>query len=101
MSVHEQEGSEAHLPPPPRCYPYYQFWRKRAVPIPTVRDIKPETLFVYGRRKRVQFHGPSFLRNLEARTDGSSWAALECGHFICSQDPEGLASIMHNFLSVS
>ena len=73
------------------CYPYFQFWRlafstkdrKSLAPKPVTCPI----LFLYGTDKNVFFHTRRFLADIDARTDGSRWLAIEgASHWLVS-DP--------------
>jgi hypothetical protein len=41
----------------------------------------------YGARKNAMFHGPTFLRRIEAHTAPSRWIELDCGHWLALAEP--------------
>ena len=57
------------------------------------------TLFLFGTRKRAAFHGDAFLNAIDSRHDGSTWGALDTGHFLHTELPDELAAILLDFLS--
>lgn len=67
-------------------YPYYTFW-KQALTSGNPKSLAPKRvscpiLFLYGLNKNVFFHNAKFLRDIEARDDGSKYVALDCSHWI-------------------
>lgn len=72
------------------CYPYYSFWkqalttdRKKLAP----KRLSCRVLFLYGVDKNVMFHNNKFLSDIDSRTDGSKYLALDAGHWMTRGDP--------------
>lgn len=86
-------------PEPKLCYPYYQLLRLVATnSMPKLKVPPPPTLYIFGKRKRAQFHDDGWLAALDKRTDGSRWLSLDCGHFIASQKPDETAAAIEDFI---
>jgi pimeloyl-ACP methyl ester carboxylesterase len=93
---------EYNMPRPPleikgfMTYPYFQLFVSiftcDANLAPTFVDTVP-TLFVYGKRKRVMFHGKNFLADLDA-TEGCEHHCFTCGHWIQTQKPNELVTVI-------
>ena len=81
------------------CYPYLQIW----LDIFMGRNVHPRfpdvpVLYLFGTRKNVLFHSPSFLRRLDD-TAGCRWRSFDCGHWLMHYEADGVADEVLHFLA--
>jgi len=80
------------------CYPYLRIW----LDVFTGRNVHPRFpavpfLYLFGERKNVMFHSPSFLRRLD-NTPGCRWRSFACGHWMMHSEADGVADEVRRFL---
>ncbi len=60
--------------------------------VPTV-----PTLYAYGKKKRIMFHTPGFIKKLDAQQNGGGAHELECGHWVQTQKPVEVSNLIKAF----
>ena len=80
------------------CYPYYQIWKdvfQGKVMRPTYPSDIP-LLYLYGSKKNMMFHTPSFLKQIE-ESKSSRWRSFDCGHWLMNYETEGVNNEIEAF----
>jgi pimeloyl-ACP methyl ester carboxylesterase len=78
-------------------YPYLHYWRGAFRGF-EFHALKQPILYLFGRRKPLQFHSPSWLVQLRGAR-GSAVVEFPGGHWLMSDDPAGFSQTIDNWLS--
>ena len=89
---------------PRLTYPYWHLWNsvlsKTTVPSTAVEDYGTPLLFIYGKDKKVWFHGKSWEQQIQD-LDKAQVEAVPGGHWFMQSSPDLVNAKIHNWLSTN